>query len=83
LGPVDKAIALGAPAPNPPAKVTTPLQVTIGGQTAAVQFAGLTPGLVGLYQVNVVIPAGVTGSAVPVAIVQNGVSSNAAPMFVK
>jgi uncharacterized protein (TIGR03437 family) len=84
LGPVDRAIALGAPAPgDPPARVTTPLQVTIGGQTANVQFAGLTPGLVGLYQVNVVIPAGVTGSAVPVAIVQNGGSSNAAPMFVK
>jgi uncharacterized protein (TIGR03437 family) len=84
LGPVNQPIALGAPAPgNPPATVTTPVSVTIGGQNAVVQFAGLTPGLVGLYQVNVVVPAGVTGSAVPVVIVQNGVSSNIAPTVVK
>ena len=85
LGPVNQTIALGAPAPgNPPATVTTPVQVTVGGLNATVQFAGLTPGLVGLYQVNAVVPAGVTsGSAVPVVIVQNGVSSNIAPMAVK
>jgi uncharacterized protein (TIGR03437 family) len=85
LGAVDQSVALGAPAPgSPPANVTTPVQVTIGGQSGTVQFAGLTPGLVGLYQVNVVVPAGVTpGSAVPVVIVQNNVSSNLAPMVVK
>jgi uncharacterized protein (TIGR03437 family) len=85
LGPVNQTIALGAPSPaNPPATVNTPVQVTIGGQTVTPQFAGLTPNFVGLYQVNVAIPTGVTpGSAVPVAIVQNGVSSNAAPTVVK
>jgi len=85
LGAVNAPITLGAPAPaSPPATVTTPVQVTIGGQTVTPQFAGLTPNFVGLYQVNVAIPASVTpGSAVPVAIVQNGVSSNAAPTVVK
>ncbi len=33
---------------------------TIGGVTANVTFAGLAPGLAGLYQVNVTIPSGVT-----------------------
>jgi uncharacterized protein (TIGR03437 family) len=84
LGPVNETIALGAPAPaNPPATVTTPVQVAIGGQNVTPQFAGLAPNFVGLYQVNVAIPANVSGSAVPVAIVQNGVSSNVAPTVVK
>ena len=34
--------------------------VTIGGMNATVQFAGLTAGFVGLYQVNAVVPSGVT-----------------------
>ena len=35
--------------------------VRIGGQTAAIQFAGLAPGLVGLLQINIRIPAGLSG----------------------
>jgi len=50
---------------------------TVGGAKAAVQFAGLAPGFVGLYQVNVQIPQGVAaGDAVPLVISQNGVASN-------
>jgi uncharacterized protein (TIGR03437 family) len=44
----------------PATTVATPT-VTIGGQPAHVQFSGLAPALVGLYQVNAVIPQG-TGS---------------------
>ena len=47
-------------------RTTTPVTVTIGGKNAVVNFAGLAPGFVGLYQVNAVVPAGVTGDAVPV-----------------
>jgi uncharacterized protein (TIGR03437 family) len=52
--------------PVPIASVT----VTIGGQTANVNFAGGAPGTVaGVFQVNAQIPAGVTaGSAVPVVV---------------
>jgi uncharacterized protein (TIGR03437 family) len=57
--------------------------VAIGGQNAAVQFAGLAPGFVGLYQVNAVIPQGVsTGPAVPVTIAQSGASSNQATIAI-
>jgi uncharacterized protein (TIGR03437 family) len=85
LGPVNQPIALGAPAPaSPPATITTRIQVTVGGQNATVAFAGLTSGFVGLYQVNVIIPAGVTpGSAVPVVITQDSVASNTATIAVR
>jgi len=85
LGAVDRAVASGAAAPSdPPAKVTTPVTATVGGQPAAVHFAGLTPGFVGLYQVNVQIPAGVApGSAVPLLVLQNGVPSNTVTIAVR
>ena len=52
---------------------------TVGGLPAAVQFAGEAPGLVtGVFQVNVLIPAGVTPSnAVPVTIAIGDLSSPA------
>ena len=46
-----------------------PPTVRIGGSAATVEFAGLAPGFVGLYQVNVRVPANAqTGNAVPVTI---------------
>jgi len=43
---------------------------------APVLYAGLTPGIPGLYQINVQMPTGVTpGSAVPVAIAISGQTS--------
>jgi trimeric autotransporter adhesin len=64
-----------APLPIPVASVG----VTIGGKTAPVQFAGGAPGAVaGVFQVNALIPSGITvGTAVPV-VVQVG-ASNAQP----
>jgi uncharacterized protein (TIGR03437 family) len=47
------------------------------GVNATPQYAGLTPGLVGLYQINVLVPAGTPlGNAVPIYLNQNGVTSN-------
>ncbi len=43
--------------------------VSIGGIHQTAQFAGLAPGLVGVYQVNVRVPSdGLSGDAIPVAI---------------
>jgi adhesin/invasin len=70
LGTVSPPVTAGAPAPSSPAATTVnPVAVTIGGKTAQVQFAGLTPGFAGLYQVNAVVPSDAPpGDAVPVTL---------------
>ncbi len=86
LGMTEPPVVSGRPAPGaePLARVVAPVTVRIGGQDARVDFAGLAPGFVGLYQVNAVVPAGVApGSAVSLVIVQNGVASNTATIAVR
>ncbi len=85
LGATTPAVASGVASPgSPPAQVTPAPQVSIGGRAATVQFAGLTPGLVALYQINVVVPAGVTaGTAVPVTVTAAGVTSNTVTMAIR
>jgi uncharacterized protein (TIGR03437 family) len=53
------------------------VSVDIGGQPAAVQYAGAAPGLMpGVLQVNAQIPSGVSaGSSVPVHITVGGTRS--------
>ena len=48
--------------------------VTIGGQQAVVQFSGLTPQTVGLYQINVLVPANAPTGLQPLTVSINGVS---------
>jgi uncharacterized protein (TIGR03437 family) len=49
---------------------------TIGGAPAAIEFSGLTPGFVGLWQLNLRVPQNApTGNAVPLVINQNGKTS--------
>jgi len=71
LGPVGPAVPTGqlAPAIPPLALSVTNPTVTIGGVSANVVFSGLAPTLVGLWQVNVQIPAnaGTGTSRAPVA----------------
>jgi uncharacterized protein (TIGR03437 family) len=78
LGPVSNTPASGAPAPSSPlAETTTTPIVTIGGVKATVQFSGLAPGYVGLYQVNAQVPASTApGTAVTVTISIGGAMSN-------
>ena len=51
-----------------------PFQVFFGGTRAAVNYAGLAPGSVGLYQFNVVVPDSVAGAAVPLTFAVGGSS---------
>ena len=84
LGPVTNMPATGAPASDNPLSVTTTLpQVTIGGIPATVTFSGLAPGFVGLYQINVEIPAGApSGDAIEVVVTIGGAQSNAVTIAV-
>jgi uncharacterized protein (TIGR03437 family) len=85
LGPVTNQPATGAPSPlNPLASTPTWPTVAIGGVSATVQFSGLTPGDVGLYQVNAQVPAGSPkGNAVPLAISIGGATSNTVTIAVQ
>jgi uncharacterized protein (TIGR03437 family) len=47
---------------------------TVGGQPATVTFAGAAPTLVtGVIQINLKLPAGITGNSLPIVITINGV----------
>jgi uncharacterized protein (TIGR03437 family) len=76
LGPVTNQPKSGEPAPlSPLAETTTPPVVTIGGQAASVLFSGLTPSLPGLYQLNVVVPSGLSPGIYPVTVLIGGQTS--------
>ena len=56
----------------------------IGGSFGDIQFSGLAPSFVGLWQINVRIPQDVpVGNAVPVRVVINGVPSNTVTVAIK
>jgi uncharacterized protein (TIGR03437 family) len=85
LGPVTHQPATGAPAPvSPLAETTNTVTVTIGSIPMKAIFAGLAPGFVGLYQVNVQVPASApVGAAIPVTLSVNGIASNQITMAVQ
>ena len=64
LGAVSPGVNAGAAAPSSPLSNTVnQIAVYIDGLPATVAYAGLAPGLGGLYQLNVTIPSGVTKGA--------------------
>jgi minor extracellular serine protease Vpr len=76
LGPVDNQPASGESSPAEPLARTRIIpDVTIGSQRADVLFSGMTPGTVGLYQVNARIPANAASGPQPVVITINGIAS--------
>jgi uncharacterized protein (TIGR03437 family) len=85
LGPVNVPVVDGAASPTAPIAFATNIPtVTIGGVNARVDFAGLTPGFAGLYQINANIPSGITpGAAVPLVITSAGQSSVPVTMAVR
>jgi uncharacterized protein (TIGR03437 family) len=71
LGAVSPAVGDGAPAPsNPPSQNTDTDYVDFSNPNdpGNLLFAGLTPGLAGLYQMNVTIPSGTSSGNVTVDI---------------
>jgi uncharacterized protein (TIGR03437 family) len=82
-GAVSPAVADGQPAGSNPLSLVTPtVTATIDAVAAPVSFAGLAPDFVGLWQVNVVVPAGLSQGDFPLIISVGGQASNAANVSV-
>ena len=80
LAPGDAAPASG----NPLILTNAQPTVTIGGVAATVQFSGMAPGYVGLWQINAQIPQSVApGNAVPLVVSAGGVASNTVTIAVQ
>jgi uncharacterized protein (TIGR03437 family) len=59
-----------------------PINLTVGGVPALIQFEGMTPGTIGLIQVNFVVPTTVAAGVQPVVITAGGYPSVAANLTV-
>lgn len=66
------------------ARVINPVKVTVGDRIVVPDYAGVTPGFVGLYQVNIRVPADLASTGnVSVKITQAGVDSNSVTIAVR
>jgi len=74
MGLVTPVVPNGTPGPvSPLAMAISPPQVTLGGASLSVEFAGLAPGEVGVYQINATVPMNAPqGLNVPLVISQDG-----------
>jgi uncharacterized protein (TIGR03437 family) len=78
-------IGFGLTTPNIPAgqivqtgsSLMLPVTVTVGSQKATVPYAGLAPGIVGLYQFNVVVPTIPNGTTVSTITINQGAAGQA------
>jgi uncharacterized protein (TIGR03437 family) len=77
LGDVSPRLVAGYPAPpSPLSNVIDTVTLTLGGVNVAPFFSGAAPGYSGLYQVNVIIPAGLAASPqAPLVLSQGGRAS--------
>jgi adhesin/invasin len=83
MGATNPSVQSGTAAPSAPlATVPSKIVVTVDGQPASVTFAGLTPGGVGLYQINFAVPAIARTGTLPVVITQDGVPANPTKLIV-
>ena len=84
MGASDPPVSSGAAAPSDPL-ATTVIQpmVTGGGPQADIVFAALMPGAVGLYQIELTVPAGLPSGDQPVVVAQGGVIANIAVLAVQ
>ncbi len=83
-GPVSPPAADGVPAPTDTlVQATSTYSAKIGPADAKVTFAGLTPGYIGLVQMNVVVPTGLAPGDYPLTVTIDGQTSNSANVSVK
>ena len=76
MGDTDPSPTTGSIAPPALARTKVDAEILVGGRNSVVQYAGLTPGFVGLYQVNFVVPDGLAAGDQEVVVEHAGVRSN-------
>jgi uncharacterized protein (TIGR03437 family) len=82
FGPTVPPIPDGAASPASPLATGAPPNVFLEGRQLAVQFAGLAPGLAGVWQINIVLPNDApTGPQLSLSMV-SGVASNVLPVAI-
>jgi uncharacterized protein (TIGR03437 family) len=84
MGATKSSVPSGAAAPSvePLARVTLQPTVTVDNRSASIAYAGLTPGSVGLYQINFQIPQNANSGELNVVVTQGGVASNTTKLTV-
>ena len=83
LGQVSNQPASGDPAPASPLAETPTPAVTIGTQQATGVISGLTPGVGGLYFLNVTVPKSLAPGVYPITVSIGGRTSPASSIVVR
>jgi uncharacterized protein (TIGR03437 family) len=79
LGPTNPPVTAGIAAPsNPPATTAVTPEVFVGAVQAQVLFSGLAPGLAGVYQINIAVPATLSSNVYQITI-RAGTASSSGP----
>jgi len=84
MGATNPAVTSGqqAPSAEPLARVVVAPTLTVNGEAAQMFYAGLTPGSIGLYQINFEVPKDAPSGDLDVVVMQNGVAANATELSV-
>jgi uncharacterized protein (TIGR03437 family) len=84
LGSLDRQQTSGEPAGSQPLARTSSIpSVKVGGSTAGVDFSGLAPGFVGLYQLNVTLAGDAPTGTQPLTVSIGGVDSKPVNLVVQ
>jgi uncharacterized protein (TIGR03437 family) len=84
LGATDTTVNDGAAGPSSPlANALSQPTVTINGENAVVSFAGLQPGVAGLYQINIQVPNDAPNGDLTLVLSQDGNPANSTVLPVK